>query len=400
MENKKSGLSSSERQQKAAADIARKKVLDALSETNSGGARSNLKQTPEKQTSIDNETWKKYHSAWQRYYQDYYNNYYSRAARNYVATEKLKQQRAIEDERKLLDESLIPSFQKKDTAASQTIAAETILSSKESNNQDEANHIANVLREKINAKAKDQKKKTRRLRRFIPLFAGIAVVLVFLFLQYNRLIFAPIAAYISPGNNSPNTITPVDPTVTQSISSDPKLIIPKINVDVPVHFGISNDDATMMSAMNNGVAQFSIPGANAMPGENGNLVITGHSAGDIYSSNQYKFIFSGLERLGEGDLVYINYNSTRYTYSVARTKTVEPSDVKALTENDGKPMLVLVTCTPLGTSRYRLLVFAEQVAPTPSSEPQQQQTSSPIVESMPANEPSFFESIWNFFTGR
>lgn len=45
--------------------------------------------------------------------------------------------------------------------------------------------------------------------------------------------------------------------------------------------------------MNQGVAQFSIPGANALPGQIGNLAISGHSAGDIYSSNPYKFIFSG-----------------------------------------------------------------------------------------------------------
>ena len=66
--------------------------------------------------------------------------------------------------------------------------------------------------------------------------------------------------------------------------------------------------------MNHGVAQFKISGADAMPGQIGNLVISGHSAGDIYSNNQYKFIFSGLERLVDGDLIYINYNSVRYTY--------------------------------------------------------------------------------------
>ena len=179
------------------------------------------------------------------------------------------------------------------------------------------------------------------------MIAGISVALLILFLQYNRLIFAPIMAYVSPGNTTDTGIQALDPTVTEAPGPEPRLIIPKLNVDVPVAFGISNDSATVMSAMNNGVAHFVIPGASAYPGEIGNMVITGHSAGDIYSSNQYKFIFSGLERLEDGDLIYINYNSVRYTYSVVRKETVEPTNVGALIYETDKPMLTLITCTPL-----------------------------------------------------
>ena len=233
--------------------------------------------------------------------------------------------------------------------------------------------------------------------------AGIAVVLLILFLQYNRLIFAPIMAYVSPGNTTDDGIEAVDPTVTSAPGPEPKLIIPKLNIDVPVHFGISNDTATVMDAMNNGVAQFSIPGANAMPGQIGNLVITGHSAGDIYSNNQYKFIFSGLERLQVGDTIYINYESKRYTYSVTKFETVEPSNVSALVYPTDKPMLTLITCTPLGTSRYRLLVTAEQVDPVPDAsniaEDQGDATASPDA-TMPSNTPSFFQGIWNWLTGQ
>jgi sortase A len=141
-----------------------------------------------------------------------------------------------------------------------------------------------------------------------------------------------------------------------------------------------------------------------MPGEIGNLVITGHSAGDIYSNNQYKFIFSGLERLGAGDLVYIDYKGTRYTYSVTKKETVEPSDVAALVYETTKPMLTLITCTPLGTSRYRLLVTAEQVNPAPSGATQAETiddgSTNTTTESMPENEPTFFERIWRWLTGQ
>ena len=209
-------------------------------------------------------------------------------------------------------------------------------------------------------------------------------------------------AYVSPDTDSVSTsIEAVDPSITQAVSPEPRLIIPKLNIDVPVAFGINYND--VMSAMNRGVAQFMIPGANAMPGQAGNLVLSGHSAGDIYSSNPYKFIFSGLERLEPGDLIYVNYESVRYTYTISSTKVVEPSDVQSLMLGHEKPMLTLITCTPLGTSRYRLLVFADQISPEYSADstPTEPEESSPndSTYSMPANEPSVFESIWQSLFG-
>ena len=217
--------------------------------------------------------------------------------------------------------------------------------------------IQHYLRSIIRKKANENASKSRHRRRFLPILAGISMMLIILFLQYNRLIFAPIMAYVSPGNTPSSEIEALDPTISQTVSPDPRLIIPKLNIDVPIHFGIPLTD--VMSSMNNGVAHYRIAGASAFPGEIGNLVITGHSAGDIYSSNPYKYIFSGLERLEDGDLIYVNYNSTRYIYRVVKKEVVDPSNVAALVVNTDKPIITLVTCTPLGTSRYRLLVTGE-----------------------------------------
>ena len=260
-------------------------------------------------------------------------------------------------------------------------------------------NVKNTIRRVIRKKATESAKNTRRKRHLIPVLAGLAVVLFILFLQYNRLIFAPIMAYVSPGDTPAQEIDAVDPTISQAVSPDPRLIIPKINVDVPIHFGISLSE--VMSAMNNGVAHYRIAGASSYPGEIGNTVITGHSAGDIYSSNPYKYIFSGLERLEDGDLIYINYNSVRYTYRVVKKEVVDPSNVAALVVNTDKPLLTLVTCTPLGTSRYRLLVTAEQISPSvETAEEAEQFTPIDDSENLPSNEPSFFEGIWGFLTGQ
>ncbi len=361
MDSEKSGQTSKDAQRQTAAEIARKKVLAAYANMEQkNGQNSNeahLKNSPEN-LKMSQADWKKYHSEWQNYYQKYYNEYYSKAAHNYIAKEKLKQEREKAEDEEIEEE----------------------------------------LRRKIRKKATDNAKKAKRRRHLIPILAGVAVALVILFLQYNRLIFAPIMAYVSPGDSPASEIEAIDPTITQEVSPDPRLIIPKLNVDVPVHFGISLNE--VMSAMNNGVAHYRIAGASAYPGEVGNLVITGHSAGDVYSSNPYKYIFSGLERLENGDLIYVNYNSVRYTYSVNKKEVVEPSNVAALVVNTNKPILTLVTCTPLGTSRYRLLVTAEQISPShEESETTNQSVISESSQALPSNEPSFFEGIWNWLTG-
>lgn len=303
-----------------------------------------LKDTAVNQTAI-NEQWQQYHSAWQNYYQQYYSEYYAKAAQNYLESEKLKNERTA----------------------------------------------TGKVREK------------RRLRHIAPIIAGATVVLILLFLQYNRLIFTPIMAYVSPNTNSVSTsLDAIDPTTTGTISPEPRLIIPKLNIDVPVAFGINYNDVA--AAMEQGVAQFSIPGANAMPGQVGNLVLSGHSSGDIYSNNIYKFIFSGLERLSVGDLIYINYESTRYTYRMTGSQVVEPSDVNALIYPTDRPILTLITCTPLGTSRYRLLITAEQISPDfdanniPSDNPTEP-TDDNLDYSMPSNQPTFVENIWTGIFG-
>ncbi len=373
------GQSSSDLSRQAAAQLARKKVLAAYTaqaqkkaeEANALKAQpgQHLKDQPVPQK-INSESWKKYHSAWQDYYQKYYSQYYSNAARDYIAKEKLREARDKAEEEEILSKS-------------------------------KASEKDSSLRIKIRKKATENAKKTRRMRKFIPLFAGLTVALVILFLQYNRLIFAPIMAYMSPGNVPASEIEALDPTITQTVSADPRLIIPKLNVDVPVRYNVPLSG--IMQAMNNGVAHYRIAGASAYPGEIGNFILTGHSAGDVYSSNPYKYIFSGLERLEDGDLIYVNYNSVRYTYRVTKKEVVEPTNVAALVVQTDKPLITLVTCTPLGTSRYRLLVTGEQISPSYEGASQGSGQDIPAIDestALPSNEPSFFEGLWNWFTGQ
>lgn len=414
MNPKDGGQSSSEVQRQTAATIARRKVLAAYAES----AQKSLRETQQQNAhmkdepiarKINSESWRRYHSAWQNYYQKYYSDYYSKAAKDYIARERLKDAREKAEEE--LMSSFDPSSKQSDRKAGLSLHPEKdqrLKKKAQSGNQAQNTNegtknedkVADSLKQRIQKLAAEKAKRSRRTRHLIPIIAGVTVMLVILFLQYNRLIFAPIMAYVSPGNVPISQIEAIDPTITQEISPEPRLIIPKLNIDVPINFGGSLDQ--IMDAMINGVAHYRIAGASAYPGEVGNFVITGHSAGDIYSSHPYKYIFSGLERLEDGDLIYVNYNSVRYTYRVVKKEVIEPSNVAALVYDTNKPLITLVTCTPLGTSRYRLLVIGEQISPSYDNASKTDEATSITteVDALPSNEPTFFERAWNSLSGQ
>jgi sortase A len=323
------------------------------------------------------EQWQKYHSAWQTYYQKYYEGYYSHHLH--------KAQEA------LVAHTVTTATQSGNTYFSGE-PDQTEESSDEFLSKDEALFD---LRQKLLSKVRSSAIKVRKSRHFVPLAAGLIVVLIFAFLQYNQLLIANVMAYVSPGAIDPQNIV-VDPSSNVSVGPQPLLIIPKINVDVPVAYGIGNDYTSQMAAMANGLAWFGVPGASSVPGEVGNTVLAGHSSNDLLDKGDYKFIFAQLDKLVPGDTVYANYHSIRYTYVVTGLKVVSPTDVSSLIYPTTKPILTLLTCTPVGTSQNRLLVIAEQVSPDPttSTPAPASTTKNSKPASIPGTEPTILEKLF------
>ena len=385
-------MSSASRQQMTATELARKRVLEAY-QHRAQDYRAPTENSPAPQ--IKQEDWKKYHSAWQDYYQKYYGEYYGKAAREYVARERLRLERQMMDKQRKEQEDAASKVPEKPKEIIHTIT-------------EESQEVQNDFRSKIQSKAQERAKKVRKSKHFIPLTVGLVILVGGLLLQYNQVIAANIVAYVSPGNSEVTEITEIDPTVAIAVHENPTLMIPKLNVEVPITFGSQTDVKSMNVAMANGVANFSVKGASARPGEIGNFVVSGHSAGNVYGTSDYKFIFSGLTRMEAGDKIYVDYNGVRYTYRVQGTKVVEPTDVQSLAQvandNEGVPMITLITCTPLGTSRYRLLVYAEQINPsyenavTPA--PSESEGGSYSDVSMPSNQDTPLEAFWKWLTGQ
>ncbi len=313
--------------------------------------------------------WREYHSAWQDYYQKYYEHYY-------VGAVQQVHQAYTEHASNLANGQKLNDLPPPDN---QTLTRQEAVSD---------------LRSQLLAKITTAGKKFRKSRHFVPIAAALVVLLIFGFLQYNRVIIANVQAYVTPGDIDPQNIV-VDPNESLKVGPEPLLIIPKINVNVPIVWDTLPDHDSQMKAMENGVAYFGIPGANSKPGQVGNTVLSGHSSNDFIDSGSYKFVFALLDRLQEGDVFYVHYNGIRYTYNVKKTEIVKPTQVDALVYPTDKPVVTLITCTPLGTSLNRLLITGEQVSPDPSTASTAPADSGATDKTeMPGSSPTFFERLF------
>ncbi len=155
---------------------------------------------------------------------------------------------------------------------------------------------------------------------------------------------APYRADFQEQMNAPASIQPIF-----DIKGAPRRIqIPAIGVDASIRTG---DDWVSLQA---GVGHHPYSG---LPGQQGNMVLTGHN--DIYGE-----IFRDLQLLEAGDEVRIqSENGEWYTYVVDEKQIVEPSEVWVLGQDLGgtTPLATLITCHPYRVDTHRMVVFAKLV---------------------------------------
>lgn len=141
-------------------------------------------------------------------------------------------------------------------------------------------------------------------------------------------------------------------------NSEYSISIPKINAYAPLVDNVDPwKESEYREALKNGVA---ISKGFAKPGEKGTAYIFAHSSDSPWRISSYNTVFFRLGELKKGDLIEINYAATPYKYRVSYSIEVWPGEVEALTKSKAD-QLILQTCTPIGTSLKRLLVFANPV---------------------------------------
>lgn len=222
------------------------------------------------------------------------------------------------------------------------------------------------------------------------LAAGAGAVLIVLFGFFNERFIAP---FIQPSRNVINTQLISD---ASNVGPSSEIIIPKINVQIPVVYDINSiEESVVQKALEDGVVHYA---DSALPGQNGNIAIVGHSSNNIFNSGKYKFAFVLLSRLENGDTFYLHKDGKRYTYQIYRKEVVPPDNISVLGPQDKPATATLITCDPPGTSISRLVVVGEQVSPNPVANAPQTTINALATQAkvVPGNAQSLWDRIWSW----
>ena len=222
---------------------------------------------------------------------------------------------------------------------------------------------------------------------------GLAVIVIFMFSFFNEVIIAP---FIQPSRTVSATPIIIDPA-SVTTSNTPQVIIPKINVDIPVDFSeTSTNEAVIENDLNSGIVHYP---TTVLPGQLGNTAYFGHSSNNIFNPGKYKFAFVLLHTMQPGDTFYIVFNGQIYIYKVFENQIVSPNDVAVLGNVPGHTATAtLITCDPPGTSINRLIVVGDQISPAPTGNSGGNNTSASLATStqLPGNGPTLWSRLWNW----
>ncbi|MDF7665943.1 class C sortase [Bifidobacterium sp. ESL0745] len=123
--------------------------------------------------------------------------------------------------------------------------------------------------------------------------------------------------------------------------------IPKVSIHLPIYHGTSQ---AVLSIGSGHLYGTSLP----VGGKSTNSVLTGHRG------LPNALLFTRLDELNKGDIIYINTLNHTIGYRVTDINVVSPSDVHLYKVVPGKDLLTLMTCTPYGVNTERLVITAER----------------------------------------
>lgn len=153
-----------------------------------------------------------------------------------------------------------------------------------------------------------------------------------------------------------------DPDAPGDTKPGVRVVISKLNVNAPMIWSLKDDEKSMLSDLERGVSHYP---KTATPGQNGNMVISGHSSNYIWAKGNFNHIFENLDNLEAGDIITIkteqeNGRNITYKYKVTNKFVASATDERifAVTPN---PTLTLSTCWPIGTNFKRAVIKAELV---------------------------------------
>ncbi len=127
------------------------------------------------------------------------------------------------------------------------------------------------------------------------------------------------------------------------------LSIPKLNIDQAVVDVDSNDLSKDLAHL---------PGS-ALPGEKGNMFISGHSIIGSFL-NYHNGLFVNLTSLKPGDQIIITAKGSQFKYQIISLTAVDPKDISVVLPPEPLGRYIsLMTCVPPGLNFKRLIVLGK-----------------------------------------
>lgn len=138
---------------------------------------------------------------------------------------------------------------------------------------------------------------------------------------------------------------PVDAYASEPVIEMGTISIPKIDVSMTMYEGIR------MTTLDYGPGHW--PGT-ALPGQAGNVVVGGHRTSK-------HAVFRHVDQLVAGDEIIFDDDRGRHVYRVDRVEIVDPTAVWIVNPTE-TPTVTLFACHPPGSTRQRIVVFADLVS--------------------------------------
>ena len=126
--------------------------------------------------------------------------------------------------------------------------------------------------------------------------------------------------------------------------------IPSIQIRLPIYHGCTENELSK--------------GAGHLPSSS--LPVGGKSTHAVLAAHSGRAdskMFTDLDQVKEGDLIYLYVLNKTLTYEVDQITVTTPDDTDTIQIIDGEDLLTLLTCTPYGTNTHRLLVRGHRIFP-------------------------------------
>ena len=140
-------------------------------------------------------------------------------------------------------------------------------------------------------------------------------------------------------------------------SNEYTITIPSLDlININVSFADPYDPKGSLEVLKDGLGHYLSP-----PGGGKKMVLFGHSSGYNWDSSGFKQILRQIDRLKDGDLIYINYKERGHAYRVGNREIVPAPQLNKVMEDYGYEEVALYTCWPPDSTSHRYVIYAGKI---------------------------------------